>query len=169
MWEIMRTLNLLVAGLLLMSATGCATIARGDKQRVKFFTDPKGAQLVINGQEFTTPAIVALKRSEVQKVEIRKEGYRSVVLEMKGVWDGAALGNVVLPGGSIGAATDRLKGSDLAFYPVPKIKLTPATQPSDGPIELIQYKKRYLTKEEYEAELIQEREDARTDFPFEHR
>ena len=74
-----------------------------------------------------------------------------------------------MPGGSLGAATDRVKGSDLAFYPVPKIKLIPTTQPSDGAIELIQYKKRYLTKAEYEAELIQEREDARTDFPFEHR
>ena len=165
----MRILSLLVAGLLLMSATGCATIARGERQKLKFQTDPEGAKLVINGEEFTTPATVKLKRSEVQKVEISKEGYRPVVLNLRGVWDGAALGNVVLPGGSLGAATDRVKGSDLAFYPVPKIKLTPTTQPSDGPIELIQYKKRYLTKAEYEAELIQEREDARTDFPFEHR
>ena len=164
----MRMLCLLAA-MLLMSTTGCATVMRGERQAIKFQTDPAGAKLAVNGKEYTTPAKLELKRNEVQKVEISKEGYRTVIFDMKSTWDGASLGNVIMPGGSVGAAADRVKGADMAFYPVPKIKLTPATQPSDGPVELIQHKKRYLTKAEYEAELIQEREDARTDFPFEHR
>jgi hypothetical protein len=162
----MRTLSLLLAALLLMGATGCATVVRGDAQNMKFNTDPAGARLLVNGAEYTTPAVVALKRNQNQKIEITREGYRPVVFEMKSVWDGAALGNAVLPGGSLGAATDRVKGSDLAFYKVPTIKLTPATAAESGPIELFQYRKRYLTREEYEIELAIDREEARTRFPF---
>lgn len=165
----MRNAGLLLMAALLMSSTGCATVMRGGKQGMQFETDPPGAKLVVNGKEYTTPAKLELKRGEKYTVDIIKEGYRPVHVEMKSVWDGASLGNAVLPGGSIGVATDRVQAADMAFYPLKRVTLAPATRPSDGPIELIQYKKRYLTKEEYEAELLQEKEDARTDFPFEHR
>ena len=49
--------------------TGCATI-RGDKQKMTIETDPAGANLVVDGQKFTTPAEVVLKRKLMTGAEL---------------------------------------------------------------------------------------------------
>lgn len=162
----MRILILLAFSLLLTLSTGCATVVRGEKQTLKFDTEPEGATVDVDGkQKATTPAELELKRKEVHTITITKEGYHPVTFEMKAQWDGMALGNAVMPGGSIGTATDRVNGADLAFYTVPKIKLTPATSGQAGPIKMHQYKGgRLLTQQQYDAAVAEDRKEA-----FEHR
>jgi hypothetical protein len=46
---------------LMCAGTGCATI-RGDKQKMTIETEPAGANLVVDGQKYMTPAEVVLKR-----------------------------------------------------------------------------------------------------------
>jgi hypothetical protein len=157
----MRHLLILVGSLtLLLSGTGCATLVRGEQQKMKFDSEPEGAKVVLNNgktqQDYVTPATVKLIRKDKYNVEVSKAGYHPVQFEMTAQWDGASIGNMALPGGSIGAATDRAKGTDLAFYKLEKIKLTPVTGGDASPIKMAQYRGKLLTEAEYQKALADE-------------
>lgn len=154
-----RAAAIIIAVLCCISATGCATALRGSSQKMKIETDPPGATLKINDQSYTTPAEVELKRKETYKFEVAKEGYRTKVFQLSAQWDGASLPGLIVPGGSMSVATDRVSGADLSFSDLPKIKLDPAP---DGtpPQEMFVYRKKLLTKDEYEKTLADEREEA---------
>ena len=156
----MRQLTLLAALLLLGSfGTGCATLVRGDKQKLAFNTDPAGATVTVDDgkakQTVTTPATVPLKRKDKYAVEISKPGFQTVQFDLAAQWDGATIGNVVLPGGSLGAATDRASGADLQFYKLETIKLTPAASGATTQ-KLVQHRGKLYTDEEYQKVLAEE-------------
>ncbi|MGA2498456.1 MAG: hypothetical protein ABSH20_11980 [Tepidisphaeraceae bacterium] len=154
-----RITAIIVAGLSCMFAAGCATALRGETQKVKFVSEPSGATLKVNDQTYTTPAEVALKRKETYKIELGKDGYRGKVFQFSAQWDGASLPGLILPGGSVSVATDRVSGADLSFSELPTIKLDPAPA-GTPPQEMVVYRKRVLTKEEYDKTLAEEREEA---------
>ena len=154
-----RMTVIVLSGLCCFYATGCATVVRGSSQKMKIDSEPSGATLTIDGKSCTTPAEVVLKRNETHKVEVAKEGYRSKVFDLKAQWDGASLPGMLVPGGSIYMATDRASGADLAFAELPKVKLDPAPA-GTPPQEMIVYRKKLLTKDEYEKTLEEEREEA---------
>ena len=149
---------------------GCATALRGKDQGMKLETDPSGAQVLIESVgegapkavTVITPAKVDLRRNLEHKLTFTKDGYHPVMVTLKGNWDGAALPGFALPGGSLSLAADRASGADLAFYPLPKIKLTPATTATTRPIELFQHRTKLLNKEQHEAELRELERDALT-------
>ena len=138
---------------------GCATVMRGDSQKIKFDTDPAGAKVEVAGGTYTTPVEVALKRKIVHIVTISKEGCQSITFTMASTWDGASLVGVALPGGSVSAASDRLSGADLAFYPLPKIKLLPATGPTTQPVTMYQHRRNLLNQEEHDKLMAEEHEE----------
>ncbi len=142
-----------------MACGGCATLMRGQTQKVTFETEPAGATVTIGGKDYTTPATVELKRKETYAVTVAKAGFRSVVFRLQAQWDGASLGNAVLPGGSVGFATDTTLGTDRAFRGFGKIKLPPATAATTQPLALIHYRGKLLTQEEYDAALAAEAEE----------
>ncbi|MFI5381239.1 MAG: PEGA domain-containing protein [Tepidisphaerales bacterium] len=154
-----RVAAIVFAGLCCIFAGGCATAVRGDTQKLKIESDPSGATLKVNDQTYTTPAEVALKRKETYKIEVAKAGYRTKVFELKAQWDGASLPGLILPGGSVSVATDRVSGADLSFSELPTLKLDPAPA-GTPPQEMVVYRKKVLTKEEYEKTLEEERLEA---------
>lgn len=151
--------NLLLTGLvvLLASSGGCAKLLRGDSQSIKFVTEPEGALVSVNGNTFTTPAEVKLKRKDKQEITVSKEGYRTVKFEMAARWDGASIPSFVLPLGSVWFATDTATGADRSFYKLEPIKLEPTTDPNAPPLELIQYRGKLYTEEQYQAVREEER------------
>lgn len=153
----MQKLSLFAAGLLLIGMSGCATIIRGTEQKLKFETEPSGATVTVGDKQYTTPVTLSLKRRREYTVLVNKEGYVPIQFVLKGTWDGASLSSAALPGGSLMVATDRAGGADLAFYPLPKIQLQPAKEPTTRPIELYQWKKELLSKEAYEKAKEEER------------
>jgi hypothetical protein len=155
----MRHLSFLLLGVTLMFAAGCATLVRGDKQAMKFVTDPPGATVLVDGAIQITPATVQLKRNEEHPVTISLSGYRSVTFVLKSTWDGASLPGVILPGGSASVAADRASGADLNFYDLPKIKLEPAMSENTPPLEMVQYRKQLLTKTVYDKVMEEERQE----------
>lgn len=155
----------------MLLAGGCATALRGKTQGMRIQTDPAGAQAHIEslGDEaapksvtVVTPAKVELRRNQEHRITITKDGYHPVTVTLKPTWDGAAIPGFILPGGSVSVAADRVSGADLAFYPLPKITLTPATTPTTQPIELFQHRKKLLNREEHEKELEELRREALT-------
>jgi hypothetical protein len=157
-WLAVRVCGLMV----LVGGAGCASIMRGKNQGMRFETDPPGATVAVtsdgqpSGKTYTTPAKVELRRSKEHRVLIAREGYQPVTFVLRPNWDGASLPGFVLPGGSLSLGADRASGADLAFYPLPKIKLTPATGPSSAPVELHQYRTQLLNDQEYERALKEE-------------
>src|SRR2546421_356568 len=54
-------------------STGCATISRGDKQKVTFATKPPAAKLVVDGNAYTTPDhALRVQRQAARKGRLRR-------------------------------------------------------------------------------------------------
>lgn len=128
---------------------GCATILRGTHQDVEFRTAPSAASVMVDGKEYTSPVRVSLTRKHVHQVVIAKEGYRPLKFEIDPIWDGVSLvGNMILPGGSVGLVYDAADGADKIFYKLATIQLTPTTLPDEAPVVLHDFKGHLLTTEQ---------------------
>lgn len=138
--------------------TGCATL-RGSTQKLKFETEPTAANLTINGQKYTTPVVVELKRKEAHRVLIEKDGYRPIAFNMESTWDGASITDLAVPGGSALVGLSAVSGSDRQFYQVGKIKLEKASGPNPPVLELYGFRGKLMTKPEYDAAVKADRED----------
>jgi hypothetical protein len=161
----MRILAIVGLGILMVYSGGCAKLLRGETQTMKFDSEPQGALVKVGANEVTTPGEVKLQRKDKYEVTVSKAGYRTIVFEMVAQWDGASLGNMVMPGGSIGLATDTATGSDRNFYKIAKIKLQAATDPNTPPLKLIQYRGKLYTDEDYKK--VQEEERRYREWYFE--
>jgi len=153
----MRNLIMIAIGLLVVLTGGCARLMRGESQSIKFVTEPPGATVSVGGSELTTPAEVKLKRKDKHEVTVSKTGYRTVKFELVAQWDGASLGNAILPGGSVGFATDTVTGADRSFRKLSTIKLQAVTDANTPPLTLIYYRGDLYTEAEYQQVLEQER------------
>lgn len=132
-------------------AGGCATIARGGRQDMKFETDPPGATVEVDGQKYTSPTTVPVVRKGTHKIVISMAGYQSVTFDLKGKWDAVVLGNLIYPGGSIGLLVDMVSGADRKFDELAQIKLTKTENPDAPPLELVNEKGKLVPKQEVTA------------------
>ena len=79
-------MKILLAIVLLSSlalSSGCATILKGNHQRISVTSEPSGARVRINGSDVgETPYSAKVNSSHAQTVEVKKEGYspRTIVL-----------------------------------------------------------------------------------------
>lgn len=125
---------------------GCATILRGTHQTVEVQTVPSAANVTIDGKVYLSPTRLSLARKQVHTVLIEKAGYRSLKFEIDPIWDGISLvGNIILPGGSVGLVYDAADGADKTFYKLATIQLTPTTRPDQAPLVLNDFKGELLT------------------------
>lgn len=138
--------------------TGCATL-RGDTQKMKIESEPSGAQLTVDGKNYTTPADVPLKRKETHRIAIAKAGYRPITFNLESTWDGASMTDLALPGGSALMGLSAVSGSDRQFNQLGKIKLEPTSEANPKPLEMFQYRGRLLTKAEYDQATAEEQKD----------
>jgi hypothetical protein len=139
---------------------GCATILRGTHEEMEFVTVPKDATVAIGGQTYQTPAHVDLKRKNLYPVVISKPGYCTMDFNLNPEWDGVSLVlNLIVPGGSAGLVADRIDGADMAFYPLAKIKLRPATRPDQPPLLLTPFQGLLLDNVEYAEAVEFDRKD----------
>lgn len=159
----MRNLRSLCAAWLIFAcfASGCATVSRGGKQKVKFVTEPPGATLTLGEQTHTTPVELTLKRNKKHEVTLTKPGYQGVKFLLKGKWDGGGAGAVALdaalPGGSVLFVVDTLSGSDRKFNEIATINLPPATQPAPPLVTLYEHKGKLLAKAAYDEAVKQDK------------
>jgi hypothetical protein len=130
---------------------GCATVVRGDSQKVKFQTEPPNATVNVNGNIYPAPAEVTLKRKQAYDITIAAPGYQAIKFELKSSWDGASLGDILMPGGSVMLGVDTVSGADRSFFTLTTIKLTKADNPNAPPMTMYQYRGRIVNKVEYET------------------
>jgi hypothetical protein len=156
----MRTLIISAIMLSVLFCGGCATLLRGSQQTLTFQTVPSEAQISIDGKSYTSPADVKLRRKEVHEVIISREGYRTLKFAIDPQWDGVSLvGNIILPGGSVGLVLDNASGADENFFKLAKIDLVPSTQPDEPPLVLNDFKGHLLTDEQLRQAVTADRLD----------
>jgi hypothetical protein len=131
-------LKLLCVSLIIGSLTGCASVTRGTKDKLKVISEPSGADVRLStGATGVTPATFKLPRKKGVTVEISKEGYlpQTVLVNSKfASGGGVALAGNVLIGGIIGAGVDGLTGATLSLKPNPvQVTLLPVPPP-DAPM-----------------------------------
>jgi len=157
---IMRQRRLTLAAVIgiVFLGTGCATL-RGDKQKMTISSDPSGARLTVDGKAFTTPAEVVLKRKETHRVMVEKEGYQPIAFDFTATWDGAAMTDLAVPGGSALVGASVVTGSDRQFNQLATIKLQKATSATTQPAEMYQYHGKLLPKAAYDRAMAEELEN----------
>jgi PEGA domain len=71
-----QRLGTIPAILLLLAASGCATVVNGRTQEVTFSSDPLGAAVYVDGNNVgTTPTAANLARNASHTIKIEKPGY----------------------------------------------------------------------------------------------
>jgi PEGA domain len=110
--------TLIAAAVAMMSLSGCATVAGGGSdQRVHIDSEPKGAQVRVDGQvRGVTPIDVELSRRQEHQVQLELEGRPPYVTTLKPGCNPWVFGNVLV-GGLIGLAVDASTGAVSTLYP----------------------------------------------------
>lgn len=112
-----QLLTALLTGILL-SATSCATIITGTKDKITFNSTPDGAKVMHKGVEkCTTPCTAEIPRSlGKQMVTFEKEGFNSKEVKLTKTFNPVTLVNILL-GGVIGLGIDTATGSITKYSP----------------------------------------------------
>ncbi|MFC1611043.1 PEGA domain-containing protein [Myxococcota bacterium] len=77
-----------------LSLTGCATVFKGTKSDIDFYTEPAGAKVFANGRLVgTTPLETELESKQTYSIEFKKEGYQTKTLMVS---NGVSAGWVIL-------------------------------------------------------------------------
>ncbi len=101
-----------------LSATSCATILTGTKDKITFNSTPEGAKVFHKGVEkCTTPCTAEIPRSlSRQTVTLEKEGFASKEMKLTKKFNPVTLVNILL-GGAIGVGIDCATGSLTKYSP----------------------------------------------------
>jgi len=114
-----------------MLTSGCATIINGSTQTVEIASEPEGASIMIDGEDFgTTPASVDLKRKTAHVVSIALPGYETQELTLERKTSGWVWGNIIF-GGLIGLVVDISAGGMYKLTPE-QLAATLESDPSAG-------------------------------------
>lgn len=107
----------LLAGIAL-SATSCATIITGTKDKITFNSTPEGAKVFHKGiEKCTTPCTAEIPRSlSKQMVTFQKEGFNDKEVKLTKKFNPVTLVNILL-GGAIGVGIDAATGSLTKYSP----------------------------------------------------
>ena len=124
----MKTSYLLSLSLFLF--TSCATITRGNHDKLSVLSEPPGANVTLSsGEKGVTPTTFVKSRGDNFTVTVSKPGYipQSVKVESKvSATGGTAMAGNVLVGGPIGLAVDAVSGAYNSLYPNPvSVRLVP--------------------------------------------
>lgn len=102
-------LVVLASILCMFSVSGCATIVHDSKQNVAVHTVPSGANVLLEGQQQTSPAVFRVKGSSGYNVVASKEGYKTAHGHVDGKFrfGSVILGNILwlIPGLIVDLAT----------------------------------------------------------------
>jgi hypothetical protein len=101
-----------------LSATSCASIITGTKDKITFNSTPEGAKVFHKGiEKCTTPCTAEIPRSlSKQMVTFEKEGYTNKEVKLTKTFNPVTLINILL-GGAIGVGIDAATGSLTKYSP----------------------------------------------------
>lgn len=102
---------------LVISASGCASIITSNEQTVTFTSEPEEATVSISGRTLgKTPFSMKVKRGKKQFLTFKKEGYKTYTTEMPTTVNSWFWGNILF-GGLLGSTTDNASGAIHEYTP----------------------------------------------------
>lgn len=106
-------------GILAISFTGCASIIDGNTQSVTFNSDPREADIVIDGvTKGVTPLTITLKRKEGTVVVAKKDGYKDQQMSLSTRTNGLVFVNILWGlGGLLSITSDYANGAAYQYDP----------------------------------------------------
>ena len=110
---------LLMFGVIPFFLQNCATILSGSTQQVTINSNPKGAQVYVDGVKYgKTPVSIALKKPGLgdKYAELRLDGHESRVILLNKSLDGLTFLNIII-GGIIGLGVDMATGAINKYQP----------------------------------------------------
>lgn len=101
-----------------LSATSCASMFTGTKDKITFNSSPEGAKVFHKGVEkCITPCTAEISRSlSKQTVTFEKEGFNNKEIKLTKTFNPVTLLNILL-GGAIGVGIDAATGSLTKYSP----------------------------------------------------
>lgn len=113
----MRKLSFLIGLAATLTATSCATIISGSKQKVSFTSTPSEATVFIDEVEVgKTPFETKLNRNREYAVTIKLDGYQPYETKLTKKFNAWYLGNLVF-GGIVGLIIDPITGAIYQLSP----------------------------------------------------
>ncbi len=129
---------ILVATVLSVGLSGCATITRGTTDQVQLQSEPAEARATTSlGQSCQTPCTITVSRKDEFSVNFTKDGYQPQQVDVKTQVAGAGAAGMagnILFGGIIGAGADVATGATLEHVPNPvRVDLVPLAPTKPAP------------------------------------
>lgn len=106
----------IIAVLIAMSFTGCATMVHGSRQKIAIGSSPSGAECHVGTETFKTPHVVELPRRSTHTVFCEIPGFHQASAMVVPQPTGWLWGNVLL-GGFIGLFVDIASGAASKLVP----------------------------------------------------
>lgn len=79
-----KTKNMIILTFIFLFSIRCATIFKGNSNKVDFNSNPQGAQIYINGKYMgETPIRLKLESKRTYNIEFKKEGYKNKVFNIQ--------------------------------------------------------------------------------------
>lgn len=110
--------NQIVAFILLVSLSGCATIFTGSRQVVKVNSYPSGAGVFVEGDSLgVTPFAGKIKKGfTAKRIVLKKAGYQDLELEPNTTFNPTTILNLLF-GGIVGFGIDVATGAMMHYSP----------------------------------------------------
>ena len=110
--------SLLLLSCLALSATSCASMFTGTKDKISFTSQPEGAKVLHKGVEkCITPCTAEINRSLGKQVVVfEKEGFVNKEVKLTKTFNAVSLLNILV-GGAIGIGIDAATGSLTKYSP----------------------------------------------------
>lgn len=103
--------------LIVVMASGCASVLRGSRQAIPISSEPQGADILVDGAlAGVTPADIQMERKRDHLVTVQMAGYESRSVPVVKSIGGAVWGNI-LAGGLIGWGVDAATGAQYNLSP----------------------------------------------------
>jgi hypothetical protein len=107
----------LVASLLALCGSGCATIVKGTTQDIPIASEPSGARVAVDGKSSgSTPTKVTMDRKRSHMVTLELDGYETENIAVTNSIGGAVAGNIIA-GGLVGWGVDAMTGAQYNLHP----------------------------------------------------
>jgi len=129
----MNKKTILLAPVLALLASGCASVMSGTEQDIAVHTNPEGAECILTREDQELAKIVTPDTVKVSKlkhdiyVNCLMDGFHESKAHINSGTQGSVFGNMIL-GGGIGWAIDSARGADNKYADVVIVTMVPLAQ-----------------------------------------
>ncbi|MFC7050419.1 hypothetical protein [Emcibacter nanhaiensis] len=135
----MKSKFLMLAPVVALSLSGCASVMSGTDQDMTVDSNPKGAECTLTRENRVLATVTTPETIRVSKlkhdiyVSCQMDGFHESTAHVNSGTEGSTFGNIIL-GGGIGWAIDSARGADNKYAEVVTVTMVPLNQAAPEPV-----------------------------------